>query len=143
MALRQAAHFQLRLISCHVAGVLAEFMAMPHLLAWGLEMHNVVLSWILGVVLFLVLATLAGLIWRRSIMARPRRWALAAPAVLPLAIYLLLRSLNGFDPGEARIALETSFVGGICALFSSALFLVWTSIAPGTASPEQIGATRK
>ena len=135
MALRQSIHLQLRLITCHLAGVLAEFVAMPQVLAWGLDMQNVVLSWVLGVMLFLILATVAGLIWRRSIMNRPVRFAIAAPAVLPLAIYLLLRSLTGFEPGDARLALETSLVGGLCALFSSAAFLMWTFIAPRAPSP--------
>ena len=116
---------------------------MPHLLGWGLEMYNVVLAWVLGVVLFWALASLGGLLWWRSIRARPVRWALAAPAVLSLAMYLLVRALSGFEPKEARIALETSFVGGLCALFSSAFFLLWMSIAPGAASAERSGAQTK
>lgn len=143
MALRQTAGFQFRLISCHLLGVLAEFIAMPHLLAWGLEMRNVVLAWVVGVVLFLATASLAGLIWLRSIMSHPLQWAMAAPIVLPLAIFLLLRLLAGSGPDDAAIALETSLVGGLCALFSSAFFLVWTSLAPGAAFPGQSGATRK
>ena len=124
-----AARFQLRLISCNVAGVLAEFITMPHLLGWGLVMRNVVLAWVLGVVLFMVLAILGGLIWRRSIRDRPVRWAMAAPAILMLGIYFLLRALTGFEPGEAQMALETSIVSGLCALFSSAFFLLWAVIA--------------
>lgn len=134
MALRQSFQFQLRLIACHVAGVLGEFATMPQLLALGLDMQNVVLSWILGVVLFLILATLGGLIWWRSIMNHPVRWAIAAPAVLLLTIYLLLRSLTGFEPADAGLARETSFVAGLCALFSSVFFLIWTSMVSGRAS---------
>lgn len=138
-----AARFQLRLISCHVAGVLAEFITMPHFLAWGLEMRNVVLAWVLGVVLFLALAILGGLIWRRSIRARPVRWAVAAPAILMLAIYFLMRALSGFEPSEGRIALEATIVGGLCALFSSAFFLLWEAMAPGAAPADPSGAKPK
>lgn len=138
-----AARFQLRLISCYVAGVLAEFVTMPYLLGWGLEMQNVVLAWVLGVVLFMLLAIPGGLIWRRAIRARPLRSAMAAPAILMLAIYFLLRALSGFEPGEARFALEAAIVGGLCALFSSAFFALWTAIAPGAASAEGSGAKSK
>ena len=127
---------QLRLIACHVIGVLAEFIAMPYLLTWGLEMANVVLAWLVGIALFLLLAIPAGLVWRRSIEARPVRSALAAPIVLMLAIYILLRSLSGFEPGDARMALDIAIVGGVCAFFSSACFLVWTALASGKAATE-------
>ncbi len=143
MALRQTTRCQLRLISCHLLGVLVEFTAMPHLLAWGLEMRNVVLAWILGVVLFLVMATLAGLIWRRWIMRRPLQWALASPIILPVAIYLLLRLLSGSGPDDAAIALETSIVSGLCALFSAAFFLAWTYLAPQQPVANEGGGTGK
>jgi hypothetical protein len=137
---RQSARFQLRLISCHLAGVMAEFVTMPYLLAAGLEMRNVVLAWVVGVVLFLFLAIVGGLVWQRSIMARPIRWAIAAPLVLAASIYLLLRSLGGFDAADARIAMETSLVGGLCALFSSAFFLLWTWLAPAAPPGDRTGA---
>ena len=142
MALSQTTRCQLRLISCHLLGVLAEFIAMPHLLAWGLEMRNVVLAWFLGVVLFLAIATLAGLIWRRWIMRKPLQWALASAIGVPLAIYLLLRLLSGSGPDDAAIALETSIVAGLCALFSSAFFLAWTYLASQTQLANPGGATR-
>jgi hypothetical protein len=115
-----------RLIACHVAGVLTGSMAMPYLLSWGLEIRNLVLAWVLGSVVFLALACAGSFILRRSIMAHPIRWAAAAPPVLALAIYISLRALSGFEPGEARIAMETSYVAGVCALFSSVFFLLWT-----------------
>lgn len=137
VALRQSVRFQLRLISCHVGGVVAEFIAMPRLLAAGLELRNVVLAWVLGVVLFLILAIVGGLVWRRSIMARPILWAAAAPLALGLTIYLLLRSLSGFEAGDARMAMEASFVGGLCALFSSGILVAWTCLAPAGPFSEQ------
>jgi hypothetical protein len=85
---------------------------------------------ILGAVLFLFVAIVAGLIWRRSIMAAPLRWALAAPVILPVAIYLALRLISGFDPSEARMAADASLVSGFCAVFASAIFLVWSRMAP-------------
>ena len=87
------------------------------------------LAWILGVVLFLAMATLAGLIGRRWIVRRPLQWALASLIFLPVAIYLLVRLLTGFGADDAAIALETSIVGGLCALFSAAFFLGWTYFA--------------
>lgn len=142
MAMRQSLRFQLRLITCHAGGVVAEFAAMPHLLAAGLEMDNVVLAWIMGAVLFLILATTAGLIWRRSIMTRPARWAVAAPPVLAVAIYVLVRSLGGSDPADHQLAMETALVGGLCALFSAGLFLLWMRISPARPQGTQSGARR-
>lgn len=137
MALRQTAPFQLRLIACHVGGIIAEALAMPYLLAAGLEVRNVVLAGILGVVFFFTVAVVGGLAWRRSIMARPIQWAIAAPVGVAATIYVLVRALGGVEAADAYVAMEASFVGGICALFSSAFFLLWTWIAPVTPSSEQ------
>lgn len=130
MALAQSTRLQLRLIACHAAGVMVEAVVMPHLLAAGLSMDHVVLAWVAGVVLFLIFALLGGVIWRRSIMAQPLRWGLASPPAIGLTMYLLLRALSGFDSSDARLALEVSLVGTLCALFSSAFFLAWTHVAP-------------
>ena len=130
MPLSITARFQFRLLASHIAAVLGGAAAMPALLAGGLEMRNLVLAWIAGAALFLVVALVGGFIWRRSIPARPLRWALAAPPVLMATIYLGLRALSGFEPDEARATFEISFVSGICAVFSSAFFMLWTAIAP-------------
>lgn len=134
MAVGQSINLQLRLITSHLAGVLGAVAAMPQFLGLGLNMQNVVISWVLGSALFLVLATATGLIWRRSIAYRPVRWAIAAPAVLPLTIYVLLRLLTGGESADASFALDTSMVGGLCALFASAVFLMWTFLAPAKAT---------
>ena len=63
-------------------------------------------------------------------MAAPVRWALAAPVVLPATIYLALRSISGFDPSEARMAADSSLVSGFCAVFASAIFILWSRMAP-------------
>ena len=123
--MRQTVRFQLRLIICHLGGIAVEFVVMPYFLAGGLELGNVVLAWVLGVVLFFALAVAGGLVWRRSVMTRPVRWAIASPAFIPAVIFLMLGGPGGFAPDDAQLALEASLVGGLCALFSSMFFLVW------------------
>lgn len=139
MARGLSLRFQLRLISCHLAGIAAQSAAMPYLLRAGLEIGNLVPAWALGVVLFLAIAILGGLIWRRQIRAQPVSSALAAPAAIAVAIYLLLRTLSGFDSAEAGMALDASLIGGLCALFSSGFFMLWTYVAPADPSGERSG----
>ncbi len=129
MKRHRSLRFQVRLLVSCIGGVLAALFMAPYALPL-VQIGNVVVAGILGVVLFLLLATAAGLIWRRSIMTAPIRWGLASPVILPVTIYLALRLISGFDPSEARIAADASLVSGFCAIFASAIFVVWSRMAP-------------
>lgn len=125
---------QFKLIACHLAGVVAAGASLPYLLATGLDLRSVVTS-LLGFAAFLALATVGGFLWRHLIEAWPVRSAIAMPVVLAAAIYLLLRVSSGFAADEAWLASETALMGGLSALFSAMIFLLWTSLSGGLQSP--------
>ena len=122
--------FQLRLVLSCLGGVLFALFVTPYVLPL-LQIGNLVVAGILGALLYLLIAIVGGLIWRRSIRALPVRWGLAAPPVISVTIYLGLRLVGGFDPSEAQLAAGASLVAGFCAIFASAIFLLWTHRAGG------------
>lgn len=121
--------FQLRLVLSCLGGVLLALFVTPYVLPL-LHIGNLVVAGILGALLYLLVAIVGGLIWRRSIMASPVRWGLAAPPVIAVTIYLGLRLVGGFDRSEAQLAADASLVAGFCASFASAIFHLWTHLAP-------------
>lgn len=121
--------FPLRLLLSCLGGVVVALFATPYVLP-VLQIGNLVVPGILGALLFLLVAIVAGLIWRRSIMAAPVRWGLAAPPVIAVAVYLGLRLIGDFGPSEAQLAADASLAAGFCAIFASAIFLLWTRLAP-------------
>ena len=129
MKTRGSLWFQLRLILSSLGGVICAVFFTPFVMPL-LEIGNVVLAGGLGALLFLLIATISGFVWRRSIMAAPIRWGVAAPAVIAAVIYASLRLAGGSDPTEAELAAAASLVAGFCAVFASAIFLAWTIIAP-------------
>ena len=126
---RRSLGFQIRLIVCCLAGLLCAAAATPFVMPF-LEFGNVVVAGALGAVLFFLVATIAGFVWQPSIKTAPVRWALAAPAVIAVTIYLGLRLLSGFDPSAASLDLEVGLVSGFCAIFASAIFVIGTAVAP-------------
>ena len=129
MKRRGSLRFQVQLALSCLGGVLTALFMAPYVLPL-VQIGNVVVAGILGAVLFLLVATAAGLIWRRSIMTAPIRWGLAAPVIVAVTIYMALRLISGFDPSEAQIAADASLVSGFCAIFASAIFVIWTRMAP-------------
>lgn len=129
MKRRRSLRFQVRLVLSCLGGLLSALFMAPYVLPI-VQIGNVVVAGILGAVLFLLVAMVSGSIWRRSILAAPVRWGIAAPVIVAVAIYLALRLISGFDPSEAQIAADASLVSGFCAIFASAIFVIWTRAAP-------------
>lgn len=120
---------QLKLVACHLAGIVAAIAAIPYLLAAGLDLRSVVLTSVLGFAAFLVLATVGGLLGRHFIEARPVHAALAMPAVLAASILMLLWALSGFAADGAWLARDAAMIGGLSALFSAVIFLLWSTLS--------------
>ena len=129
MKRRGSLRFQLRLILSYLGGIMCATVMAPFVMPL-VEIGNVVVAGVLGALLFLLVATIAGFVWRRAIMAAPVRWGLAAPVVIAAVIYAGLRLSSGSDPSEAELAVDASLVAGFCAIFASAIFLAWAVIAP-------------
>lgn len=119
----------MRLVLSCLGGLLSALFVAPYVLPM-VQIGNVVVAGILGAALFLLVAIVAGLIWRRSIVAAPIRWGLAAPVIVAVTIYLALRLISGFDPSQAQIAADASLISGFCAIFASAIFVIWARITP-------------
>ncbi len=121
--------FQLRLILSYLGGIMCAMFMAPVVVPL-VDIGNVVVAGVLGALLFLLIATIAGCIWGRSIMAAPVRWGLAAPVVIAATVYAGLRLSGGSDASETELAADASLVAGFCAIFASAIFVAWTFIAP-------------
>lgn len=120
---------QLRLFLSCVGGVLCALLMAPYVLP-VVEIRNVVVAGALGALLFLIVATIAGFVWRRAITGAPVRWALAGSLVIPAVIYAGLRLSNASEPPERELALDASLVAGFCAIFACAIFIAWSVAAP-------------
>lgn len=136
MKRRRSLRVQLRIFLACIGGIMCAIFIAPFVMPL-VEIGNVVVAGVLGALLFLLLTTIAGFIWGRSIMAAPVRWGLAAPLITAVVIYAGLRLSGGSDPSETELAADASIVAGFCAICASAIFIAWALISP--VEPRQSG----